>query len=245
MNVQMRIITDANAASVTNLAFSKHTVGDLSLSAGAPAAAPKAKEKGEVLREEEEEEDLRISRADLGAEARPQDIGWGQSTQGSGPGWSSLILDDGGEPTQHWPLAEHSGEDPTAPPSGWVSDQARLDDGAPIAPALLSSALASLRVPGNWPRAVQKVKEDAARRPREGETVIAPPSTAATPPAGPAPGSPVPPETLGALEDVTEALEPSEEEGSALKLLTDVSEKEKKEGAEEGSKAEVKSVKLN
>ena len=171
MNVQMRIITDANVDAVTNLAFSKR---GLSLAAG-ETAPPAAATPTLPTPEAAEDAKLILTGADLGEAAKPQDMGWAQGTTGAGAGWTSLILDEDGEPTDSWELAEHDGRDPSRPPKGWSADELIERDGLKLPPLLVTQALRAIREPQNWDKALGRVSRDLSENEEAGEPPVGPP----------------------------------------------------------------------
>ena len=204
MNIQMRVITDDNIDQLTSLSYSDNInklTNKLKTSHDAVIGSAIINAR-DVLRDDEtsnigiiptanNEPIAMPSNYEDGQVAEPESFAWMYYSydEERGEAYTSLLLNDNGEPTEYWFVGEHDGLLPNTFPKGWNFDTLEYNDGLKIPSTVMIEELNNLQEPNNWNISLEKIRRENIGKP---ETMESPQYAPESPPHAPA-SPPYPP----------------------------------------------------
>jgi DNA-directed RNA polymerase II subunit RPB2 len=185
MNIQLRIITEANIDQLTSMGYSKNVI-NLPTNTTDPKFTLSHAIKNEIrmreknaqkignkldvtgiLTDDNAPNEFPIESTEVEPEAEPEAFGWLFYTydEDRGEAYKSIIMDKHGNPTEFWFIQEHNKDKPNRYPIAWKSNQLTYDDKTPIHPNIMINELLNNQNPDNWIITLDKIRNGNVSKP--------------------------------------------------------------------------------
>jgi len=231
MNIQLRIITEANVEQLTNMGYSKNIINLPTDTTGTtdPNVSLTHSIKNEIRSRNKKVENTsnkldvtdiisddnvpnEFPKEQTETEIEPEIFGWMFYTydEERGEAYKSIIMNKNGTPTEVWFVQEHDKDKPNRYPAGWKSNQLTYHDKTPILPNIMIDALLNNQIPDNWIISLDKIRNGDIGK----ELPIKHPDSPQYPDVSPA----YEPEPSPQYPDVSPAYEPSPSPNSSQSI---------------------------
>ena len=177
MNIQLRIITEANVDQLTSMGYSDNIM-KLQPPEGSTSENHKLNSIKKEIRERQTKAysnigDIDVTNIETGEnvpsefpepseQLDPEEFGWLFYTydEERGEAYKSIIMKNNGEPSEIWFVEENNKDKPNRFPAGWKKNQLTYFDKTPVSPKIMIDQLLSNQVPNNWLICLDKIRNE-------------------------------------------------------------------------------------
>ena len=182
MNIQLRIITEANVDQLTSMGYSDNII-KLLPSEGSTSENDKLFSIRKEIRERQTKAynnigDIDVTNIETGEnvpsefpepseQLDPEEFGWLFYTydEERGEAYKSIIMKNNGEPSEIWFVEENNKDKPNRFPAGWKKNQLTYHDKTIIQSSVMIDELLENQVPNNWIITLDKIRQGDIGKP--------------------------------------------------------------------------------